>query len=843
MKMTSKINGKKLLLCLFFIFFALFITTAVMSAQSVKIVRAETEYKVTEVSVTLSDDIKMNYVASIPDTYTNPYMVFTFGGEDYQVQGTAESSTTYKFVFDKVTPQYLNSEVTAVIHATSDGEVLSDSHVYSVKTYCESVLALTDAQLNEMGYGTAKISAIRTLVVDLLNYGSASQEFTNTNVENLANADLDQDTLSLGSEFTALDESVLVKGQTGEADSRVSWYSTGLRFDYNVAMYYVFDLSNDVDIANVTLKVTKNGTSYTLSEFKQGAVSATTTKYTAYFFGITLLDFDKVLNAQIYINDVAVGTTFNYSVQSYIYNKQSEVVGETTDLTAMAKLAQKVYVYGLSAKNFKNAPLPDTGTLSKFRMEGENAEFAIAVTDSLADHKKYFTDTDMLGFDLRLSNNLSTRNLNAPNNTATFNFTSDKAVDDVSLDMMVGGYPSLDLNLNAVIKLFVNGKEINLDGITINSSECTQLGHNSYMIFKLVNVKVCLQQGSNSIVIKSLKANGGNLDYIELNTSATITDWNNTRYIPDENAVWTVTKEPTTATTGVLTVTSMLLDTPKSATYTLPALSEENGYNVTVNGTATTYSFKLKNEVKSFVYDPSLKNSLTIADGIDASYADGSKVINLSMGETLPVITFATPDDTRTLLGWYNVDNSMEYWTSTEFSMPNKNLTIAPYYAGLGQTLTAGLRPSNPTASIDNGTAKDTSSMVVGGRVVVDEIGSLITYTGTDGQWFRVMTTAGTKSTDLGVIANKSYTFWFNFKNEGTNTIMFDARQIQGGTNYNNGTQVGTEVFTLAPGESIRTSITITLTSANDNLMTAIVLHNDVTKAQLGMSISKVNNY
>lgn len=467
-----------------------------------------------------------------------------------------------------------------------------------------------------------------------------------------------------------------------------------------------------------------------------------------------------------------------------------------------------------------------------FRMEAENAEFTFA-SDTVV-----YTDYYHLGFDLRFSGSLSTRNMSATGNITEFKFVSDKTVRNVDMDILIGGWPDNNtLTLESIFDISANGDAVDTAGITVYADDCELLGHNKYMIYKQVTVKVDLQEGNNTITFYSLRSTGGNLDYIELNTSAIITGWDSTHY-SDTASMWEVTKEPTFAATGTVLVTSPVKEdgTVGSYTqsYTLPVLSEDNGYNAETDGTVVSYSFGLKGVTYSYSYDTAEKYMVTLKENSGVTFEGGALSAELSVGDTLPQII----DDTeRGVGGWYNVDDESETWTADGFRMLDKNIAIAPYFAPVGDSLTFGTTIDSKS---NGGNGERTAANVfINGEMN----GAIFTFTST---------TAGSTSTSGSrvrirassqVYLNTSYTFWYSFENKGEVPISFYAHQITNSTNIVTGANTG--LIALNPGDAKRVSITVTFTSGdnpNSNALLLFYFQSIFADAKLGIAVSKVTN-
>lgn len=148
-------------------------------------------------SITLKSDLAINFY--VPEEtlteYEQPYVVFTKAVYDDQGNLTGYEETTVRdhplsgkagdgtdcegFPFAGVTAREIGSPVTATLYGTKNGLLCKGPTVdYSAKTYAMNQLARTDDD------------ALKTLLVDMLNYGALAQTYWDYNTDNLANADL-----------------------------------------------------------------------------------------------------------------------------------------------------------------------------------------------------------------------------------------------------------------------------------------------------------------------------------------------------------------------------------------------------------------------------------------------------------------------------------------------------------------------------------------------------------------------------------------------------------------------------------------------------------------------------
>lgn len=296
-------------------------------------VYANVTANITGVYLTLNENLVLNFqVDNIPE---NSVMEFTYMNGTYKQSSTTAENNVFKF--DKVTPQNLSQTVTAKLYLQD--EVLSEQSI-SVKEYCNRLLNMT---AQENGLSAQKYDDMRTLVVDLLYYGSASQKYlaSKNNLpapaeDSLATYSLTEEQMSKRSYFISLDneQSDLNIGSS----NAVYWYGYGLRFDYNVQMYATFAVKDNAS----GLTVDFNGTNVT------SVLDGTAHGYNIYkaYYDLSATSFDKVVTAQVKSGETAIGNPLTYSVKSFVKDYQNDaVVGE---------LAKAVYNYGKSATTYSH---------------------------------------------------------------------------------------------------------------------------------------------------------------------------------------------------------------------------------------------------------------------------------------------------------------------------------------------------------------------------------------------------------------------------------------------------------------------------------------------------------
>jgi len=400
----------------------------------------------------------------------------------------------------------------------------------------------------------------------------------------------------------------------------------------------------------------------------------------------------------------------------------------------------------------------DKGEKIAYRLEAECAEFEYGAGSP---ESRVWTDEYNLRFGTGLSGYFATANMNkALGDKQIFRFESDKSLSKVTFKMRIGNYGD-DVILGDYFTITVNGEEIDLSGIILGAKNSVTVDGNQWLRFSVEELLISLQKGDNEIVFEHIKSNSniGNLDYIELYTSAVISGFDNERY-KDKDSVWSVTKEPTAADSGVLTCTSGSGETEKTRNYNIPALAKgKDFYDYTKEGSVETYSLTIKGkEVLRKTLDSSNKYKLKIY-GTTAIY-------ELNVGAALPEGILG-----KDAAGWYNVDNIDESGTIAEFVMPERDITIAPLKKVEGTALDFCWKAdSEKNVTFAQSTRVSTIVDGIKGREVT------ITPTAKGSCAIRFQSAFGSTKSVSGM------TFYYTIENRSNATVKFSLNQVNSGT-------------------------------------------------------------
>ncbi len=289
-------------------------------------------------SLTLQDNLCINFKANeslfTEVGYENPYVIFELNGEQYTVSDYEAVSGKYVFNFADISPKNMNDTVKATLYATFDGvEYTSETREYSVATYCYNMLSK---------YSTDDYAELRTLLVDLLNYGAMTQVYEGYNTDELVNAKLTEEQKAWGTSDAPVYKTVQNLSYKTIESPTVSWMGGGLNLEDSVTMRFKISAES---IDNLTVKAETEESIWTIpaEEFEM-----TTGGYYVFFDGLDASQMSESVYLTVYSGDTPVSNTICYSIESYAYSKQSSADANLVNLlAAMMK-------YGNSANAYVN---------------------------------------------------------------------------------------------------------------------------------------------------------------------------------------------------------------------------------------------------------------------------------------------------------------------------------------------------------------------------------------------------------------------------------------------------------------------------------------------------------
>lgn len=302
-------------------------------------------------SLTLSSDISINFYVPKKNVegYENPYLLCTkeiydkkgslVGTEELKLTGRRENGDNWVYTYTGIAAKEMGSLVTATVHGTKDGtEYAGKSLEYSVKQYAYNKLkdGKTDAKF-------------KTMLVDMLNYGAAAQEYWGYNPKHLVNAELSNDQKAYATpNVPTLTDNRAVSGTANGLELK----GITLLMQEKIAIKYYFTHKNYTGkMSDLTMKVTyvdSNGQTQTC-EITGDKFTTNGDNYAVVFDELNPTQLHTVCTAEVFDKDgKKVSQTVTYSAESYAARKLAN--GNPNE--KFAKLLGEMMKYGDSSAKY-----------------------------------------------------------------------------------------------------------------------------------------------------------------------------------------------------------------------------------------------------------------------------------------------------------------------------------------------------------------------------------------------------------------------------------------------------------------------------------------------------------
>lgn len=308
-------------------------------------VRAETA-EITDYSVTLEKDIKLNYfVKGVTDS---AYMTFSIdGSEPMTVTEKTATETGYKFTFNGITPQLVGKEYTVKLYENEQATEAVVQSTSSIANYLDA--AINRGSANEKTDGS--YIAFKQLAANILSYSVSAQNYVGITETTSSNAMLSTYTKNVA-DFTDLLESGKAEvALVGSKDDGVKPYAISLSLDNNVILNAKFEVSGE----EYTAYASVNG-----AESEVKTVVAADGKVVA---SVPLCATELSANVVIWLQVGEQKKGYSVSVKASDYLGKM-ALSENKELSTIVK---SVYNYGKAAEAYvavKNMSYNGGGTLN-----------------------------------------------------------------------------------------------------------------------------------------------------------------------------------------------------------------------------------------------------------------------------------------------------------------------------------------------------------------------------------------------------------------------------------------------------------------------------------------------
>ena len=288
------------------------------------------------VSLSLESSITMNFkvLKSSLSSFDEFYMTFECGGKEEKVTDYKETDKYYVFSYKGINPQLMNDNVTAILHAKNKSEeYTSPEKIMSVREYAYTMLDR---------YSDDEHSKLRTLLVDLLNYGAAAQIYAGYQTDNLVNSALTDIQKDWASKDTTEFKNIRNLNYKTINNPTAEWKTCSLVLKNSIMVKVKFSAK---DVENKTVEIVLKNAKFTYT--KDDFVNNGDGTYYVYCNELFANELSDDLLFTIYENGKPCSNTMLFSVESY-----ARLVRDNYKDKPLDKMTTAMMLYGNSAKAY-----------------------------------------------------------------------------------------------------------------------------------------------------------------------------------------------------------------------------------------------------------------------------------------------------------------------------------------------------------------------------------------------------------------------------------------------------------------------------------------------------------
>lgn len=271
--------------------------------------------------------------------FSQPYVVFSLNGRQTMVESyRVDENGRYVFSFGEISPRMMNDEIVATLYATYEGDVVECCvKTYSIREYCCRMLE----KCGEGGVFESD-AELKTLLVDLLCYGAASQRYLGDGESELVTSVLTEEQLAFGTQTTPDLNSVKNSSYETVAKPEAEWRAVGLVLEDVIAMRFKLALDSVEELC-VCVRTDDPDEVWWFGADELAVSDGACELYFDRFYADRMRD---TVYVTAYRNGVVVSHTAAYSIESYAYAKQND--GDP----ALCELVIAMMKYGDSAERY-----------------------------------------------------------------------------------------------------------------------------------------------------------------------------------------------------------------------------------------------------------------------------------------------------------------------------------------------------------------------------------------------------------------------------------------------------------------------------------------------------------
>ncbi len=291
-------------------------------------------------SLVLKSDLTMNFKVreAVQRQYENIWVEFEMNGVKTVVKESTMAGTEMNFAFQGIAPRMIKDNIAATIHGTFDGVEYTYTLNYSAYKNIQSLIGTTDTTL-------------QTLLVDLMNYGTAHQIYMAYNTNDLINAGLTEEQKAWGTSGDPVLENITSGKYVAHEAPTASFKAPALKLSNAVEVVFNLNCANLTDMNGVALKIEiddgENGIITFMVDAANFEYDEASSTYKVYFTNLLARQLRCPIYATIMQNGEAISHTMRYSVESYAYSMQSNtsVLGLADLVKAMIRYGDATYAY------------------------------------------------------------------------------------------------------------------------------------------------------------------------------------------------------------------------------------------------------------------------------------------------------------------------------------------------------------------------------------------------------------------------------------------------------------------------------------------------------------------
>jgi len=300
-------------------------------------VQYDASVKFVGASLKLQDDLAINYKADkalfTSGGFTAPYVIFDINGAHTIVKDYTVSGNRFVFKFSNIAPNQMNDTISATLLATKNGVLyVGQTRTYSIAEYCYSMLEL---------YSGDQYAELRTLLVDLLNYGAASQWYTGYKLDDIVNTRLTDTQRQWATAAEPALNSVLNRNYETVQNPSATWSGASLVLTDSIMVKLNLKI---VSTEGITVRLRTQNQEWSIEA--EDLVWAGNGVYYVYFDGLHAGQMRETIYATVYKDGKAISNTVTYSIESYAYQMYNGDDFDLADLVvAMMKYGDSAYAY------------------------------------------------------------------------------------------------------------------------------------------------------------------------------------------------------------------------------------------------------------------------------------------------------------------------------------------------------------------------------------------------------------------------------------------------------------------------------------------------------------------